>query len=76
MAKLAENQIETRPLFYPIHTMPPYKKAKKFPVAERLSKNGISLPSAVTLTQNDARRIVSLITSYCKLSNREELSPL
>lgn len=38
--------IETRPLFYPIHTMPMYaSKYRRLPVAESLGWRGINLPS-------------------------------
>lgn len=48
MAKLEEKGIETRPVFYPMHVLPPYlnaARAEKFPVADRLAGNGISLPT-------------------------------
>ncbi len=52
LARLAAAGIETRPLFYPLHEMPPYRayaRGQEFPHATRLSANGLSLPSAVTL---------------------------
>lgn len=59
--KLEEKGIETRPLFYPIHIMPHYKTNKLFPVAEELSRRGISLPSGATLTHTQVRRVVEAI---------------
>ena len=51
---LAQHGIETRPVFYPMHHMPPYLDASlKMPIAERLSYNGISLPTHGDLTQSD-----------------------
>jgi perosamine synthetase len=53
MARLAGAGIETRPLFYPLHEMPPYRgytQGREFPHTSRLSANGLSLPSAVTLS--------------------------
>jgi dTDP-4-amino-4,6-dideoxygalactose transaminase len=43
--------IEIRPFFYPIHTMPPYRKlaTDSYPVSQEIAKKGIKLPSAVTL---------------------------
>jgi perosamine synthetase len=52
---LAEQGIETRPLFYPAHTMPPYidsVNGETFPVAENLSRNGLSLPTWAGLTED------------------------
>ena len=56
MDKLRDAKIETRPFFYPMHTLPMYKKNSKgraFPVADRLSEKGISLPSSATLTREE-----------------------
>jgi perosamine synthetase len=53
MARLSKAGIETRPLFYPLHEMPPYRAFagnRAFPNATRLSAHGMSLPSGVTLT--------------------------
>jgi perosamine synthetase len=65
--KLAENGIETRPLFYPMHIMPPYKKYVtncQFPVAEKLSLNGINLPSSVKLTEEEIYEVTHLISDF------------
>jgi perosamine synthetase len=58
MARLAEAGIETRPFFYPIHTMPPYDTGACLPVAESLARRGINLPSSPTLTEDDLVRVV------------------
>ena len=51
---LLQAGIETRPLFYPAHTMPMYsKKFQKHPVAEDLGWRGINLPSYPELTEQD-----------------------
>lgn len=49
MKELEKKGIETRPMFYPIHTMPPYKTEEKLPISEKLSKRGITLPSSAKL---------------------------
>lgn len=64
---LRDNGIDTRPLFYPVHTMPMYAKGyKKFPVAEELGWRGINLPSYPGLTQEDIRFIATEILNYFK----------
>jgi perosamine synthetase len=51
---LAERGIETRPVFYPVHWMPPYREPQgSYPVAESLAQNGISLPTHGKLTEAD-----------------------
>jgi perosamine synthetase len=53
---LAERGIETRPFFWPMHTLPMYQGCAPdlaYPVAERLAAQGLSLPSSATLTNED-----------------------
>ena len=57
MKELAKRGIETRPLFYPVHSFSFYKKQGNFPVAEGLSQRGISLPNSVGLPENDVNFI-------------------
>ena len=56
-AALNDDGIETRPLFYPAHTMPRFKSNEIFPIAESLSKRGINLPSYPELSREDVVRI-------------------
>jgi perosamine synthetase len=51
--RLDKAGIETRPLFYPLHEMPPYRRYagnRDYPATTSLSRDGLSLPSAVTLS--------------------------
>jgi perosamine synthetase len=55
MARLRQRGIETRPVFYPIHTLPMYSSPQgshrqRFPIAEELGRKGINLPSGAALT--------------------------
>jgi perosamine synthetase len=61
MGKLRENEIESRPFFYPVHTLPPYKSNDRFPIAEQLTKKGISLPSSLNLDEKKIKHIVKSI---------------
>jgi perosamine synthetase len=59
---LALEGIETRPLFYPVHTMPMYsQKYLKIPVAESLGWRGINLPSYPGLSNEDLGLICGII---------------
>jgi perosamine synthetase len=61
---LTEKGIETRPVFYPVHTMPIYsEKFQKHPVAEDLGWRGINLPSFPGLKTDQLREIISTIKS-------------
>ncbi|MBM3524059.1 MAG: DegT/DnrJ/EryC1/StrS family aminotransferase [Alphaproteobacteria bacterium] len=56
MKRLGEAGIDTRPLFYPLHEMPPYKACagnRAFPATTALSAQGFSLPSGVGLGDDD-----------------------
>jgi len=57
--------IETRPLFYPIHTMPMYaSKFQKHPVAESLGWRGVNLPSWPGLSAEQIVFICARISSF------------
>lgn len=56
--RMAEQGVETRPFFYPMHTLPPYVAVGgNCPVAERLSRNGINLPSSALLAKAQVQRV-------------------
>lgn len=57
MRALDEAGIETRPVFYPMHVLPPYKEDTAYPVADEWAQRGINLPTHQELTQADVRRI-------------------
>lgn len=59
--KLDALEIETRPAFIPLHQQPPYRSDDHFPVAERISSCGISLPSAPNLTRAEVSRIAESV---------------
>jgi perosamine synthetase len=66
---LSEAGIETRPAFYPAHTMPMYTMYDKgsYPVATLLGAAGLNIPSAPTLTAEDIVYITDKIRSFfCK----------
>lgn len=59
---LDENGIETRPLFYPVHTMPMYSdKYQRHPVAENIGWRGVNLPSYPGLKTEDIEFICNKI---------------
>lgn len=62
---LAAAGIETRPLFYPVHTMPMFSaKFKRFPVAENIAHRGMNLPSYPDLKEEDVRFISEQVNNY------------
>jgi perosamine synthetase len=64
MAQLGDAGIEVRPLFYPMHMLPPYQDEghkEVFPVAERVSRQGFSLPTWAGLTHDDIQYTVETL---------------
>jgi perosamine synthetase len=54
IGSLAAAGVESRPVFYPMHDLPPYRDtSRSFPVADRLAARGISLPTHGHLTDDD-----------------------
>ena len=56
IARLARLGIGTRPLFYPLHSMPAFRAFagnRDFSTTDHLSARGLSLPSAVTLKDRE-----------------------
>ena len=49
-SRLRQVGIETRPFFYPVHTLPMYNTGQSLPIAEELARKGLNLPSGATLT--------------------------
>jgi perosamine synthetase len=53
--------VDTRRAAYQIHTMPPYLDHQWYPVAERLSRQGLHLPSGVPLSDEDQGYVIESI---------------
>jgi perosamine synthetase len=57
MQMLDKDGIETRPVFYPMHILPPYKEDAVYPVADMWAQRGINLPTHQSLTKEDVDRV-------------------
>ena len=66
---LEEENIESRPLWKPLHTQPIFKDAPYFGgnVAEKLFEIGLCLPSGSNLTENDIYRITNVAKSLISI---------
>ncbi|HZH88414.1 MAG TPA: DegT/DnrJ/EryC1/StrS family aminotransferase, partial [Chitinophagaceae bacterium] len=68
--RLALNQenIESRPLWKPMHLQPFYKDALYFggDVAAQLFENGLCLPSDTKMSSSDLQRVVTVIKELFK----------
>jgi perosamine synthetase len=66
MAALAKQGIETRPFFYPMHTLPMYTAltaGQSFPVADSYAARGMNLPSGADLTHDEISYVVQAIVN-------------
>lgn len=64
--KLAENGIATRPFFYPLHLQPVLRKLNikpkgKYPIAERIARQGLYLPSGLGLKDWQIKKVCRVI---------------
>lgn len=61
--KMEEENIETRPLWKPMHLQPVFASAPYYgdDTAEKLFDNGLCLPSGPTLTNEDIQRVASVL---------------
>jgi perosamine synthetase len=67
---LRDGSVETRPLFPPVHAFPHYDSDLEFPVAQAISKSGLSLPSYPDLTETDIRIISSRVREFFEITQR------
>lgn len=68
---LAARGIETRPVFYPVHTMPIYSgRFQRHPVAEDIARRGINLPSWPAMTDEQVAEVLSAIWGYFQRDTR------
>lgn len=63
MKRLAEKQIESRPLWNPLHLQPVFANAPKYVngVSESLFRRGLCIPSGPMVSDDDVKRIVQAI---------------
>lgn len=61
MRKLYENNIDTRPFFFPFSMLPIYKTQVNNPVAYKIALNGVNLPSGVKLKEEEVDYVAKTI---------------
>lgn len=79
MRALAEQGIETRPFFHPMHQQPVFAQGGdsrypdcrgSYPVSERLGRTGLYLPSSLNLTREQVGRVVDALITCLKATTR------
>lgn len=64
---LSQLGVETRPFFIPIHTLPPYQKAKKAKsmlVTNDISNRGLNIPTWSNMPRDVSNQVVTSIRSF------------
>jgi perosamine synthetase len=62
--ELAKRNIETRPFFVPTNEFPYIKTEDQTPVSSKLSKNGLSLPTYPSLTNDEIDEISDIVLEF------------
>jgi perosamine synthetase len=67
---LREHGVETRPFFLGMHEQPVFRKRglfrdEHYPVAERIARQGLYLPSGLTLTEEQLDRVCAAVRQAC-----------
>jgi perosamine synthetase len=70
MQELDEAGIETRPVFYPMHVLPPYRDPAqgRFPHAELCGARGINLPTYGSLTAEEIAFVAQVLAASVQSS--------
>lgn len=77
MAYMENRGVETRPVFYPMHVLPPYREqaaGEAYPVAERIARGGISLPTGAGLTRDDVDFVCDLLIEALQAGSAGQMS--
>jgi perosamine synthetase len=63
MERLAAADVESRPFFYPLSDIAPYRDVARHnvPVARRLHAQGVSIPSSASLDTTQQERVIDLL---------------
>lgn len=73
IGQLQARGVETRPIVYPIHVLPPYRYLARhatFLVADRIAQRGLSLPTWAGLSRDDVSYVCDCLMDCIKRSPR------
>lgn len=66
MALMDEDGVETRPLFYPMHQLPPYYEESSYEISDKISARGFNIPTNATLSNTEIDYICDRLIYHCK----------
>jgi perosamine synthetase len=70
--RLAARGVQTRPFFWPMHEQPVFRQMglflnERYPVAERLARRGLYLPSGMALTESQLGHVCDAVRAVLKV---------
>jgi perosamine synthetase len=60
-ARLRADGVDSRPVFVPLHLLPPYLQSGPLPVAEAVGAEGLSLPSSTSLSDSELEYVIAAV---------------
>jgi len=77
MAALAAEDIESRPLWKPMHLQPVFASARAFVngTSQRLFERGVALPSGSALSDGDIERVVGVLRDVLRRTDKADAKP-
>ncbi len=71
--RLAERGVQTRPFFWPMHEQPVFEQTglfrnERYPVAERLARRGLYLPSGMALTEDQIDQVSEAVRTVLRVA--------
>lgn len=67
---LREGGVDTRPVFLPLHMLPPYREATVLRHAQGIARRGLSLPSAASLTDEEQDYVIERVRALVSADAR------
>jgi perosamine synthetase len=59
--RLRAHGVDSRPVFVPVHLLPPYRQTDSLPVAEAVGAEGLSLPSSTSLSDAEVEYVIATV---------------
>lgn len=59
--RLRADGVDTRPVFVPLHLLPPYRQQGALPIAEAVGREGLSLPSSTSLSDSELEHVIAAV---------------
>jgi len=72
---LTARGVDTRPVFLPVHILPPYRQPRVLHNAQRIARRAITLPSAASLTVEDQDYVIQCVREIAEAAQHRVTTP-